>query len=191
MRGLRIKVWGVAAAMLACVGMATGVARAQDGVYAMFSGATLNNTTAPTQYGTTVGAFLENRSLKLVSAGVDFRGSFVSGTGNTSVQTGLAGLRIAIHPQVLPIVPYGELLIGISHYALGTGLAANTDFATAAVVGVDHALVPRVDWRVLEISYGRVNANTPFNPVTYSTGLVVRLGVPHAGKVPGGRGMLP
>jgi hypothetical protein len=171
--------------------MAASVARAQNGVYAEFSAEPLHNTTAPTQYGTTVGALLENRSLKLVTAGVDFRGSFVSGTGNTSVDTGLAGLRIAIHPQVLPISPYGELLVGMSHYALGTGLAANTDFATAAVVGVDHTLLPHVDWRVIEISYGRVNASTAFNPVTYSTGLVVRLGMPRVGKGSAARGMLP
>jgi hypothetical protein len=173
------------------LGAAAGAARAQNGIYGEFSAAQLESTSAPTQYGATFGALLENKSANVVNAGVDFRGSFVSGSGNTSVDTGMAGLRIAVHPKVLPISPYGELLIGVSHYALGAGGPANTDFATAAVVGADHRLLPHVDWRVIEISYGRVNATTPFHPVTYSTGLVVRLGMPHAAKISARRAVLP
>jgi hypothetical protein len=64
-------------------------------------------------------------------------------------------------------------MIGISNSSLGG--KGTADFATAAIVGLDYTLVPHVDWRVLEFSYGRVNSVNPFNPTAFSTGIVVRL----------------
>jgi len=84
----------------------------------------------------------------------------------------MAGFRLAIRPRVLPISPYGELLIGIANSTVGTH--TSTDFQTAGVLGVDYTLVPHVDWRVLEFSYSRVNAANVFNPSSFSTGIVLR-----------------
>jgi hypothetical protein len=146
---------------------------AQNGLYVAYSGAALHNSGGqPNQYGPMVGLYLNNSYGKVVSAGVDFRASFLSGSNNTSLDTGLVGFRLAIRPRVLPISPYGQLMIGVASSTLAS--KSNTDFAAAALVGVDYTLVPPVDWRVLELSYSRVNAVNPFNPVSLSTGIVLR-----------------
>ena len=108
-------------------------ARAQNGLYVEYGGATLHNSSQPDQYGPTVGIYLENKTLQAIRAGVDFRGSFLSGSNNTSLNTGLAGLRVSIHPKPLPITPYGELMVGISSRSLGSPVTA--DFATAGILG--------------------------------------------------------
>ena len=158
--------------LLILCGLSPSRAVAQNGVYLMFTGSSLGNSSAPNQYGPTVGLYLDRMYGKVVSAGVDMRASFLSGDHNTSVNTGLAGFRVAIRPRVLPLSPYGELLEGVSNNSLG--YKAQNNFASEAVLGVDYTVVPHVDWRVLEWSYARVNAPTHFNPSSLSTGIVIR-----------------
>jgi len=153
-------------------GLASAHAFAQTGIYVMFTGSSLGNSNAPNQYGPTVGLYLDNTYGKVISAGVDVRASFLSGDHNTSVNTGLAGFRVAIRPRVLPVSPYGELMVGISNNSLGYQVQNN--FASEAVLGVDYTVIPHVDWRVVEWSYARVNAPTHFNPSSLSTGIVLR-----------------
>ena len=145
---------------------------AQDGIYVMFTGSSLGNSSAASQYGPTVGLYMDKGYGKAISAGVDVRASFLSGDNRTSVNTGLVGFRAAIRPRVLPISPYGELMIGISNNSLE--YKAHNNFASEAVLGVDYTVIPHVDWRVLEWSYARVNAPIHFNPNSLSTGVVLR-----------------
>jgi len=152
---------------------AVPAARAQNGIYVMYTGAGISGISAPNQYGPTVGAYIESTHAKVVSAGVDFRASFLNGSNNSSVDGGMAGFRLVIKPRVLPIAPYGELLIGVAQSTVSA--KTTTDFQTAVVVGLDYTLVPHVDWRVVELSYGRVNSASAFNPTSVSTGIVFRL----------------
>jgi hypothetical protein len=92
---------------------------------------------------------------KVIKYGFDARGSILSGSG-VGVDAIDLGPRIAIHPPVLHIKPYGEVLIG------GVGVRPNfsTKFTTHIDLqflgGIDVAIAKRIDWRVIEYSYGEV-----------------------------------
>lgn len=83
-----------------------------------------------------------------------------------------------IHPHVVPIMPYGEALIGAAHVNVGQGVA-NTNKTGAEyqlVGGVDLTVLPHLDWRVVDYSWGDVlNVGLTIHPQTLSTGVVVRL----------------
>jgi hypothetical protein len=153
---------------------AVPAARAQNGIYVMYSGAGLNGiTNAPKIYGPTVGAYLESRHVQVLSAGVDFRASFSNGVNNASLDGGLVGFRLVVRPRGLPIAPYGELLIGMAASTVGS--KTDTNFQSSEVLGLDYTIVPHLDWRVAEFSYGHVSAANAFNPASISTGIVLRL----------------
>ena len=73
-------------------------------------------------------------------------------------------------------MPYLEAVGGIGHYDYGAGQGSNTQFEYQILVGIDYTVVPRLDWRVVEFSYGGLSTiNGTLNPRTLSTGLVLRL----------------
>jgi hypothetical protein len=97
------------------------------------------------------------------------------------------GPRLALHPHVVPIKPYAEVLAGFGHVRVGN---ANTErFEYQVVGGIDLKIVSRLDWRVfdfaytgypgLSVGYQRYYGYTPeytsFSPKMLSTGLVLRL----------------
>ena len=84
----------------------------------------------------------------------------------------MAGFRLAIHPKVVPISPYGELLIGVANSTVG--VSTTTVFQPTAVVGVDYTILPHLAWRVIELSYARVDAINAYNPTGLSSGVVLR-----------------
>ena len=64
--------------------------------------------------------------------------------------------------------------------AFGVGFGANqpsnTQFEYQFLAGFDLTVLPRLDWRVVEFSYGGLSAfNGDLHPRTLSTGLVLRL----------------
>jgi hypothetical protein len=157
-----------------------GVAGAQTGIYGEFTGAKLSAPNTSWMYGPTVG-FYHDAGYGLLAAGFDVRGTF-AGRGRTNgavsdqtLATVMGGVRLAVTPHVLPIKPYGEVLGGLGHLKTGQGATA-TKFAYQFVGGVDWTMVPRVDWRVVEFSYGRLaGLGDSFAPKTLSTGIVFRL----------------
>jgi hypothetical protein len=75
---------------------------------------------------------------------------------------------------------------GVGHTRFGQGVAkqSNTDFEYQFLGGLDMTILPRIDWRVVEFSYGGVSGlgrsldpkiGSSLNPKTISTGFVVRL----------------
>ena len=160
-----------------------GVAGAQTGIYGEFTGAKISAPYEPWMYGPTVG-FYHDAGHGLLAAGFDVRGTF-AGRGDThgtrsdqTLATVMGGVRLAVTPHVLPIKPYGEVLGGLGHLKAGQGVARTTatKFAYQFVVGVDWTILPRVDWRVVEFSYGRLaGLGDSFAPKTLSTGIVFRL----------------
>jgi len=162
--------------LLVLVGaMAVPAAHAQGGLYVMYTGAGISGSqvsNVPNMYGPTIGAYLQNKHMQVVSAGVDFRGSFLSGNNQQSLDSVLAGFRLAIHPKVVPISPYGELLIGVANSTVG--VSTTTVFQPTAVVGVDYTILPHLAWRVIELSYARVDAINAYNPTGLSSGVVLR-----------------
>lgn len=164
--------------MLAAVLVVTvGSARAQLGVYAGFSASDYHVANVGWQYGPTFGAYFQPFAAPFLRAGIDARASLL-GMNNTKVDSILVGPRVQIHPRVLPLMPYGEILIGGAHVNLGQGSANidKTSIEYQVAGGLDMTIFPRLDWRIAEYSWGSVqNVGTSVKPGTITTGLVLRL----------------
>jgi hypothetical protein len=126
------------------------------------------------QYGPIVGIYKSSSyGLHTVSAGLDLRGSFMNRNG-FHYYTGAIGPRIAFNPHVLPLHPYVEGLVGIASYNSGKGTSTSTHFNYQVVGGLDATILPRIDWRVVDIAYSAVPGQD-IHATTLATGLVVRL----------------
>ena len=152
-------------------------ASAQLGLYGEFSAAKANVPGATWVYGPTFGGYLDKGHLLFLATGLDARGAIL-GTGNNVLDSGLIGPRLVVRPHVLPIQPYVEALVGLGHVGYFQGNAPTTvnKFEYQFVGGLDLTILPRIDWRVAEFSYGGLSGlGSSFNPKTISTGIVVRL----------------
>ncbi len=172
--------WSVAAGLLA-IGV-PGL-QGQTAIYGEFTAGKISAPNASWMYGPTVGLYHDN-GLGLLALGYDVRGSFLSrgnsngANSNESLTTIEGGVRAAVTPHVLPIKPYVEALVGYG--GLTTGQGATRESASHATYqflgGVDFTFFPRLDWRVVEFSYGRLTGlGDTYAPKTLSTGLVFRL----------------
>jgi hypothetical protein len=155
---------------------------AQLGLYGAFTTQNLGgpNNNGYDLYGGTFGAYLASGRLAILSVGVDLRGSFARGNG-TSFDTGSIGPRIALNTHILPIQPYIEGTIGLGHLDFtGGSLSSGTKFEYQVLGGLDFTILPRIDWRVAEYSYGALSTinNYNYRPKSLSTGLVLRLPLP-------------
>ena len=178
----RLRRWMAQAAMGVLLGGAATV-RAQTAIYAEFTGGKIDAAHTDWMYGPTIGLYHDN-GLGLIALGYDVRGSFLR-RGNTngpdtneSLNTLEIGARIAATPHVLPIKPYAEALVGYGGLTVGQGSARESaSHATYQFLGgVDFTFFPRLDWRVVEFSYGRLTGlGDTYAPKTLSTGLVFRL----------------
>jgi hypothetical protein len=150
---------------------------AQLGLYGAFTAQNLGgpNNDGYDLYGGTFGAYLASGRLAILSVGIDLRGSFARGSG-ASFDTGAIGPRIALNTHILPIHPYIEGTIGLGH-ADFTGAGSATKFEYQVLGGLDFTILPRIDWRVAEYSYGGLSTINSYNyrPKSLSTGLVLRL----------------
>ncbi len=152
-------------------------AKAQVGLYAEFSAAKANVTNSTWIYGPTFGAYLDHGQFWILSTGIDARGAIL-GSGNNTLDSGLIGPRLVVTPHILPIMPYIEGLIGIGNagYYQGNAPTTVTKFQYQFLGGLDWTILPRIDWRLVEFSYGGLSGlGSSFNPKTISSGIVVRL----------------
>ena len=152
---------------------------AQLGLYGVF---TVQNLGVPNNsgygfYGGTFGAYLASGRLAILSLGVDLRGSFTRGAGD-SFDSGSIGPRLALNTHILPIQPYVEGMVGLGSLNLAGGSPSNgIRFEYQVLGGLDYTILPRVDWRVAEYSYGGLSSlnGDNFHPRSLSTGIVLRL----------------
>ncbi|HVT96337.1 MAG TPA: hypothetical protein VHE33_02450 [Acidobacteriaceae bacterium] len=153
-------------------------AHSQTGIYGEFSAADYHRPTTNWQYGPTFGLYSQPLGVPFVRAGFDIRGSFL-GKGNEKVDSILGGLRVQVHPHVVPLMPYGEALAGVAHVNVGQGSANTTGTGVEyqLVGGLDVTLLPHLDWRAIEYSWSSVHAphSVTFEPQAISTGVVLRL----------------
>lgn len=150
---------------------------AQVGLYGEYSATKLNVPNTSWIYGPTFGGYLDKGYFLVFSSGIDARVA-VLGRGSTTLDSGLIGPRVAFRPHLVPIQPYAEALIGAGHADYGQGVAhvSATNFEYQFLGGLDLTILPRIDWRVVEFSYGGLpRLGSSFNPETISTGIVVRL----------------
>jgi hypothetical protein len=146
-------------------------AEAQIGVYAGFSGASVSGGDTGSAFGPMFGVYAQ--SGRYISIGGDLRGSFLTRSG-FNYFTGAAGPRIAFRTPILPIRPYVEGLVGVANFNTGSGTSSSTNLNYQVLGGIDTAILPHVDWRVIEFDYSAVSGNS-VNAKIFSTGFVLRL----------------
>jgi hypothetical protein len=153
----------------------TIAARAQTGLYAEFGASKVDAPSNNWIYGPTFGLYHDFFSVPLVHLGADLRGSVLGVSQNTTLYSGTIGPRVSLHPHFL-IMPYAEAVFGAGHYDFGAGQGSSTEFEYQLLGGADFTILPHVDWRVIEFSYGGLSTfNGDLHPKTLSTGLVIRL----------------
>lgn len=162
---------------MAFIALASLAAHAQTGVYAEYGASWYGIPNLSVQSGPTFGLYYQHWGIPFVRAGLDARAS-IMGSGSQTEDTGLIGPRVQIKPHILPLMPYGEALIGVAHVDVGQGSAhtEGNNFEWALNAGIDLTILPRIDWRMVDYTYGGIPKNgLNSNPNTVSTGLVVRL----------------
>jgi hypothetical protein len=179
--------------------MLTGVAQAQIGIYATpifsnISNSTVDNgvfaflgpnTTSRLFKGFGFGAYDNLYHSGKIEAGPDIRFSILRGNG-AQLNTFLVGGHVDYKTRNPAIKPYGLLGIGVGNSKAATNSVHLTKFEYNIAGGVDYAFASHVDWRVLEIGYGSVQAistgaiaatgsSSSSRMINFSTGLVFRL----------------
>jgi hypothetical protein len=180
----------ISVTFLICFALSGAVARAQVGVYGKFDYTRYTDTYANQETsfdGGDLGAYYDFLHIGPVKAGFDLRGSFLSGS-KYRYRSGLAGIRVAAHTPVIPLQPYAQFSVGAggTEYTgpLAAGISSshyNNKFVYEILAGVDYTVFPHLDFRVIELGYGRMSGtdgtstNNPANTLfTVGTGLVVR-----------------
>jgi hypothetical protein len=151
-------------------------AQAQTALYGQFS-ASRNNlpTTDQWGYGGGFGLYSDFFKVPFGKVGGDIRFQFTRPASNTTLFSTLIGPRLAVHPRGVDLTPYAEFLFGAGHFSYGNNSPSTTQFDWRALGGVDKPLLPHLDWRVIEVSYGQLNTYAGhLRPVTLSTGITLR-----------------
>ena len=92
---------------------------------------------------------------------------------SSNIKSGLLGPRLAFHLPIVAVKPYAEILVGGSTYPnTPSGLSISSKIVGRVVGGVDTAILPHLDWRMIDYSYGLNSAAS--HQQTISTGLVLR-----------------
>ncbi len=147
---------------------------AQLAIYGAGTGASLSNAGTSWAYGGMAGVYRQTGHVaSIINFGGDLRGTFISRDG-FHYFTGAVGPRLAIKPHVIPIDPYIEGLVGVASYNSGNGSSSSTHFNYQVVGGIDVTILPRLDWRAIDVAYSGV-AEQDVKAVTFSTGLVLRI----------------
>lgn len=165
-------------ALFALCLFALPTAHAQTGIYGGFSAAKVNFPSDQWAYGGLFGIYSDFAKLPPVRVGGDLRFSVIRPDSNTTLFSTLIGPRVAFHPPAIPLTPYAEILIGSGRYSFTNNVGPATKFEYVAIGGVDHPLVPHLDWRVVEFSYGRLGTvkrqSQRLTTDTLTTGVVLR-----------------
>jgi hypothetical protein len=164
-------------------------ANAQVGLYGKFdavrftASSTGINPASAWYYGPGAGIYYDFLHLGPVALGTDLRGNFLSGN-QQKFRSALFGLRLSAKPPLIPIRPYLQGSVGIggpTHSGLdGVGTIYSNKFQYQVIGGLDFTLIPHLEFRVAEMSYGRMSgisgsSSAPVSTLfTISTGLVVR-----------------
>jgi hypothetical protein len=108
--------------------------------------------------------------LGLLHAGPIDLSADARGDVSSNINSGFVGPRVALKLPVVPLKPYGEFIFGISTYSR----PLPNDFAYRYVLGLDATIIPHIDWRVVDFSYGINNSANGTHAKTLSSGLVIR-----------------
>jgi hypothetical protein len=141
------------------------VTKAQVAIYGEATGANIGFKNTPHVYGGTFGIY-DTKPVGPVALGFDVRVGLTKRGGTSqplsdaALDMGQLGLRAAFTGWKLPVKPYAEVLVGPAYWR----------------GGLDVSILPKVQWRVVEFSYGRMGGVPNFvEPETLSTGIVLVL----------------
>ena len=165
------------ALLLVAAGIST--ANAQTALYGQFSASRFNNNAVPIVnewgYGGGFGLYSDFVKVPFGRVGADIRFQFTRPASNTTLFSTLVGPRLEVHPHIISLNPYAEFLFGAGHFTYGNNSPSTTQFDWRALGGVEKTVLPHVDWRMIEVSYGQLNTYSGrLRPVTFSTGVVLR-----------------
>ena len=184
---MKLRLLSIATALLAVSTFAT--AHAQVGIYGkldtvhLSSGGNTNFYTPGWMYGPGGGVYFNLVHLGPVSLGGDIRADYLFHSPQRYRDV-LFGVRLGAKAPLVPIRPYVQLSAGIggSSQTGPFGTSYTNKFQYWLIGGVDHTILPHIDWRVAEIGYGRMKGissspapTTGVNLFTLGTGVVVRL----------------
>jgi hypothetical protein len=173
--------------ILLVLSISFATSNAQVAIYGKFEAvrfAGSNTTPASTwYYGPGAGIYDDFLHLGPVAFGADLRGNLLSGS-QQKFRSALFGLRLSAKPPILPLRPYIQGSVGVggpTHSGLdGIKTIYSNKFQYQIVGGLDYTLVPHLEFRAVELSYGRMSgvSGTASAPVatlfTVGTGLVFR-----------------
>ena len=179
--------------------MLTGAAQAQVGIYvsplfSKISNSTVDNgvfsflgsnTTSRLFKGVDIGAYDNLYHSPKIDAGPDVRLNILRGDG-AQLTSFLVGGHVSYKTKNPAIKPYGLIGIGVGNSKAATNSLHISKLEYNIAGGVDYSFSSHVDWRVIEIGYGSVQAistglvsatgNTSSSRmINFSTGLVFRI----------------
>lgn len=125
-----------------------------------------------TLWGGSAGGYVQGRVLGFVA-----RATALPGNANTHLYNAVVGPRLAVS---LPFVrAWIEAGGGVGYtggaYLSGSSSGNSWGAAWQANAGVSHGILPRLDWRILEIGYGHIYTGSGVSPVMASTGVTLHI----------------
>jgi|HubBroStandDraft_5_1064220.scaffolds.fasta_scaffold349047_2 hypothetical protein len=122
-------------------------------------------------WGGSAGAYEQGHVLGWV-----LRGSADTAGGTFHVYNAVVGPRIALDLPLLK--PFVEATGGVGHsdyYGSSGSTGSSWGAAWQVDGGVEHGLLPRLRWRIVEVAYGHIYAGPGVSPTTISTGLTLHV----------------
>lgn len=177
---MKIRSLLLALALLSAVTLFTPAVRAQDpadgisghaaNVFVGFSAANAGQGDGWIWGGSAAGYF-QGHLLGFV-----LRGTAAPSGDMVHVYEGLAGPRLAFDIPILK--PFVEATGGVGHsgYDNGDGnFTRSWGPAWQVDAGVEHGLVPRLRWRIVEVAYGHIYVGPGVSPTIITTGLTLKI----------------
>lgn len=179
MRRLRCIGLGFAVLTILCA----SAGRAQVAMYGEATGADIGFKDTPHVYGGTFGMYA-TKPVGPAALGFDVRVALTKKGGTSqpfsdaALDMGQFGVRAVFTGWKLPVRPYAEALVGPAYWRGGFSVYRNdaNHFLMQAIGGLDYAILPKVQWRVVEFAYGRMGGVPNYvEPMILSTGIVLIL----------------
>jgi hypothetical protein len=124
-----------------------------------------------TLWGGSAGAYVQGRVLGLVA-----RTTVLPGNSSAHVYDAVLGPRLAVTLPFVRLWVEGGGGVGYTGNASGaSGSGSTWGAAWQANAGISHGILPRIDWRILEVGYGHIYGGVGLSPVIASTGLTLHL----------------
>ena len=121
-------------------------------------------------WGGSAGAALQGHFLGFV-----LRGTALPSNSSLRMYTAVLGPRVTVSLPIFRV--YAEAGGGMGHTGYYSNGLFGTSWAPAWQInaGLSHGILPHLDWRVVELAYGRIYAGPGVSPEMISTGLAFHL----------------